>query len=382
MPPLALIVDDEPEGEHYVVRDLKRFGMDAAVLHPRDVTEMSVQRATVIAVDEYLTNWAERDEAPPALRPADGIALAAIFRSQAESAAPPTARVAIVIRTGDLQRLSSGLPQATAEHLVAAERDVDWVFPKASLANEPDTSARLASLGHAVASLPSFTEQPDVGPLAALGAWLGLKDETWAAAALRDVEDCRPPIHDLAEHSGGRSVLRWLAQRVLPYPGFLIDDARLAVRLGVTRSAVSRVLAGKSRLSAELSSTRYSGALADFLGDRWWRAGINDFLRREAGESVLGSDAIANVLTRLAGRRLERLDIGRPVLCLDEDLKPIEVPTDVESAVRVLPDGWPSWADEAWMEMSTLVADPSLLRLVAPSDRGRVEGVLRSERDA
>ena len=227
MGPYILIVDDEPERQA-IGLEFDEGAVETRILHPRDIADEDLTRVSVIAVDHFLDHWPELEQQSPALRPANGLALAAVFRSQASDGEPSPA---IVVRTAKLPEIAGEIPLSSAEHLVAWQHDIEWVLPKAGTERGQSEASRLTELAQAVVRLHDlWTESLDVATLTA--EWLGLGDWVWDEVARRHVVETRPPLHSVAQQTHGTSVMRWFLQRVLPYPTFLIDEWRVATRLG------------------------------------------------------------------------------------------------------------------------------------------------------
>ena len=60
------------------------------------------------------------------------------------------------------------------------------------------------------------------------------------------------------------------------------------------------------------------------------------------------------------------------VVVLDGSLEPSRTPVPVSQAVRIQPDSWPSFADDAWTTIDAAVADPELRAIVVAADRERL----------
>ena len=117
---------------------------------------------------------------------------------------------------------------------------------------------------------------------------------------------------------------------------------------------------------------RYTGILAEFMGRRWWRGALEDFVWELVGSHATRGERLVRALTERAGMELEFVEPNPTVVCLDGELQPKERFSTPETAVPVRPDHWPSFADSAWMDVEDVRADPILLAMVAPVDRYRV----------
>lgn len=308
-PGSVLFIDDDSTFAAGAAADLTASGFSATAKHPSDVSAQDVTDAGLVVLDEYLDEWT-RPGTPATTAPADGLAVGSVLRSQKPS-------LCVVILTGALERLADGVPASFGEHHIAALRDVEWVFSK----QDPLYKDRIVMVAAAVEGLPDSLV-PDV-----LTTWLRLSETTWRADAVEHVTRCRPPMAPRQGSSSSRQLLRWLLQRALPYPTFLLTDGRAAMALDVTAPEFAT-------LSEEpaLSMCRYEGPLATFLGRRWWRAGIDHLIEDGAFPAVEDQRQVSDTML---------------VMPLGDSLEEL-VPTPVEDCVRIYPDGWPAFADQAW----------------------------------
>lgn len=356
-----LLIDDDPErlrGLRILIEDL---GAMTRALHPLELEGSDLEGADLISVDQYLgDDWAEyliSEDGPSssATKATDGIAVAAAINSQLRSR---SMSVAVTLHTAEIDRLGHGLPRAQREPLLAASYDLDWVFRFDGGAGAA-LAARITALSRAVAGLPDLLSTPnDFG-----AGWLGLPNKVaWAEFALEQIEDCRPPTHGLSANTFGRSAVRWLAQRVLPYPSFLVDIDYAATLLGVTKESLY------PRLGL-LEQFRYQGPLADFDGPRWWRAGLQDLLVAAGTDETESPSERVAALQREHESSLEVLALDQPVVAYDVDGQRLPAPVERRHALRLQPDGWPVFADDAWALREQVLVDPDLAALVVHSDR-------------
>lgn len=380
--PLVVIIDDEDQGDFAeLIRDQ---GVDAVALNPDDLQPELLNRATAVVLDQYLDTWPGRDQLglPLTLSVPDGLALAAVLRSHVEGSRFKTrtlqSPVAIALRTGELDRLGAGLPKAAREHLLARQYNLEWVFSKGEdpLPGMPSPARRVAAVARAVSTLPVHWGPGSRDP----GShWLNLPDVAWSDDARWQIEQCRPPQHVVAEKTAGLAWLRWFLQRILPYPTFLLDRIHLAVTLGLDTASIEAVLSSESPLAGRLHELRYRGSLSDFLGERWWRAGVSHLVEQllEAApeDSAERIQAVAAGAAALHGRPLDAISVDDPVVGVNADYTSLSVPLSAASAVRLQPDDWPPYADDAWAARDLLTGDdvdPELLALVVSTDRWRV----------
>ena len=355
-PPRILIVDDEPEyGGSPIKLALAPEDASITVLHPRQICDSHLLDCAVLVVDHYLDDWGELDSQIPAMRPRDGFALAAVLRSQLPTDAPGPA---VSILTGQMLKLAGAIPLTTAEHLLAWQHDVEWVFQKGT-----SEAPRLIALAKAVEALRgAWSARFDIDHLST--KWLNLPDEPWACVALDHIVQTRPPIHSLGTQTTGASVLRWFLQRILPYPTFLTDVFWTATRLGVTVDWLQAELLTESAFHERLVSCEYSGPLADFIGLRWWRAGLAGVIVELSKGSPFDRQALQAGIRSLSSNEPAFLLEDRPVLAVDPDtMQPTRV-VDASVAVQIAPDGWPVFADAAWAATEDVSDVPQLADIV------------------
>ncbi len=365
--PFVLIVDDDPAQESFALL-LAKYGVEAQHVLPDEVTFDDLGRVSLLLIDEYIEHWPERERVKdqPALYVRDGVALAAVLRAQLERRGPvisdsTPSRTAVVLRTGHLEHLASGLPRQLWSPAVASRYDLEWVVQKSVPAD------KVAAIAHAAAALP--TEWDPANPAEQRG-WLALGETGWAVEAMAHIEECRPPWSTLSATSAGRLWLSWFMQRVLPFSTFLVDDVRASAYLGLRSGALDEILASRSELALKLEGTKYTGQLSDFAGRRWWRAGISaaraELLEDSGGRGPL--DAAVRI-TDVQGAQLDQLGLSYPVFTINNDYETSSEPIEVTQAVRLQPDGWPSYADDPWLARSDIDHEPELAKLIVLDDR-------------
>jgi hypothetical protein len=362
--PKILIVDDRIEDA-----DAKRLIFDgvatARPLTPGDVEETDLKWADVVLVDFKLTEWKTDTRLSIGERPADGVALAAVFRSHSPWKLP----VAFALHSGQLDQLSGGLTAARHLNSIARVNNLEWVFSK----NDAETSLpmrdQVISLARAVRRLPKDwpTERP-AQIRSAVDKLLDLKGSKWKVQAWQHIDESHPPIHELSPPTYGITFVRWLLTSILPYPTFLWDYRYLAARLRVSPSSLCAALKSDRALLTKLAPFRYTGILSDFLGDRWWRPGIESFLWEETSARSFDGDALKKIIRRLS-RRLDPVVLVEPVVAFDEKLRAIDNLVELSEAVELQPEDWPSYAGRPWMLRSLAASTPRLRSLVAASSQ-------------
>ena len=368
--PFMLVIDDEPDMLRSALATQWPDRMDLEVLHPADVEHPHLARADLVLVDYKLEKWAERDSVESvSCRPENGLALSALLREYVDLL-PEHRPVAFALHTAHLLEAQGRLTlvEASARHVVARFNNLEWVFPK----TDDRRYKQMLLLADATRQLP-LTWPTDSDESASHARTLLNMDEdaSWFERCWREVRECQPPIHELA--GGGHRVLflRWLLHQIMPYPCFLWDAHWVAARLHLPVDVLHRVLAGDSKLAMDLKPLRYSGVLHDFLGTRWWRGALEDYVW-DLCDGDLGH--LGAKLNEKAGDEVAALEIEQPVVCLGPDLQPSERFVSAKDAVNLRPDQWPAFADSAWMDIETVRDNPDLRSMVDPLDEYRVPG--------
>lgn len=366
--PVILLVDDEPDQLRAFADEITRRGhAEAATIPPEALEEGMLEKADLVCMDLSLEHWS----APPAFtklkaQPLRGLGLTGALEEHVQQEYPKRA-IAFALYSGKVDLIAKNL--RGGDHVIARVHNVEWVFRKRQDELE---IARLVTLAKAVAMLPA--EWPAEGGKIRKAAadWLALgDDQTWSERAWLDVEDCHPPVHGISAHTRGTAFLRWMLQRILPYPTALIDLYHLAARLRVKPASLSKSLSEPGALRELLAPALYGGQLSEFGGPHWWRAGVNAQLFDLGAASPGDLELLRTKLIAMAGD-LETVDAEQPVVVLGPDLVPQAALSSIEDAVRVQPDDWPPFASPAWMRIDVVAGDEDLRGLVIEDDRDRV----------
>jgi hypothetical protein len=365
--PLRILFIDDDSGRLGGIRKLLAPTATVIVRDPFDVDSGDLADIDLVSVDENLgddwfvaTSDGGRFSVPASITNRDGLAVAAALRSQSRLGATQS-RFAVTLHTAEIEKLSDGLPPSNRQALTAAQHDLEWVFEF----NTDDFAARLIEIARAARSLIGHTDglRGDFG-----AAWLQLPEEQWRDLAIEQITDCRPPANALALNTDGRSYLRWLAHRVLPYPTFLLDRFHAANLLGITPDSFDNII-------AMLHSSEYTGPLAQFLGKRWWRAGLQTILVAAGVEqwddpaerAAAISDALQSPVTALTSLQ--------PVVTYSVHGAVDSIDGEASECVRLQRDGWPVYADDPWATIADVSDEPDLRRLVTQSERAKLTQV-------
>jgi hypothetical protein len=359
--PTILLLDDSPGAQGLLALRLKS-SMNVFNLHPQKLKLSHLLQADVVLVDLALEEWKERDEQPLALQPRSGLALCALLRDHVEAEDSKSVK-AFAIHSAKLPRYAVS-PDAR-EHVFARLNALEWAFPKGIQQDRPPISLQISSLASAVRMLPRTW--PTGGATRTKRVVSRLlrvpPDVRWVGRALRDIETCHPPTHELSELSHGIAFLRWVLHRILPYPCFLLDINYLAARLRVTKESLHRAIQKDATLRRLLKSVEYDGILADFLGRRWWRAGVEALLWSRTKGASFDSKAVRSGLASRPALLIP-VNVDEPVVCLDASFQPFAHVGDAKNALRIQPDDWPPYADQAWTTKEAAEEHPSLRALV------------------
>ena len=352
-PPTILVVDDELRAAKGLK---KRIGENAKVLTrtPDEVTRTDLRLADLILVDFELH---EETSEVPIPQPPNGLALSGVLREQIREMDTEKG-TGVALYTGQLQQISGTIPDEVRGFVVARLTNLEWVFEKKA----SDTEITAVSLAEAIKRLPRSWPEDSDDAARHLHRFLGLdRSLPFLAAAEEDIAACHPPVHELSNASHALAVVRWLAQRILPYPAFLMDRMGLAARLRLTPRRLDLLLASESKLADALAGVAYSGALADLYGSHWWRAGVDELIF-EWSEGTGEVDVLQTSIQNLAGKDLSFFH-SEVVPVIDASYRADRI-APIESALPIRPDDWPVFADDAWAERVEIEGDPRLKGLL------------------
>ncbi|SCG68396.1 hypothetical protein [Micromonospora halophytica] len=362
--PRILLIDDEVSKEESVAAGLRLSNLQVEVRSPNTVTRDDLRSSKVIAIDHHF-DWTVVPHPSECLYwPQDGLAVAAVVTGHLRDM---DHHAAVVLRTGNLDSIAGPLPSQLRQPAVAAENGLDWVFRK----GDPAIADGLHSIARAVDGLEPLVADPtrwDEGC-----AWLDVPETKWKEAALADVQVCRPPENFVAAYTSGSAWLRWFAQRVLPFPTFIVPDIWAATLLRLPLEEFREILSEDNGLSEALNQCRYTGHLAELGEQRWWRAGLDslvDSLLLDASTHLPEAEALAEQMTALRGSSVHTIGFDYPVVTIDSDYQPGEV-LDASDCIRLTPDFWPVFGQEPWAAFDDLYDDLQLRKMVARGDRPR-----------
>lgn len=355
------------------VEELQQNGLDASYLHPLEVEEHHLKRATLLAVDQYFDledvsideDLRLPEELPLSVVPRDGLALSAVLRSASEDIGR-SRPLGIALRSGELTQLTRGLPQAIREPLIAAQHDLEWVVSKQ--ANAEMSAVRpltqIQALAIALNEFPSHWSES--APRNTGSLWLGIGNISSSGLATRQIEQCRPPREVARTTAHGLSWLRWLVLRILPFPTFLISDIHVAAQIGVTPESLRAAMKySDSSVAHSLRASVYTGPLHEMQRRRFWRSGVLQMLSSLSSDGDFSDPATNGDLIAQKDTHFTSHGIFDPVVTIDRNYFESDTIFSRSDCLRLAPDGWPPYADPAWGLKSAMEED-NLEDLLAP----------------
>lgn len=372
--PTVLFVDDEADLLAHTIGLGLRGVVNAVFRGPEQLEARDVWSAHVVMVDFDLAYWLHPNAATAShalkpttqvanQRPQDGLALIGALRGITDPQSRPTA---YAVFTGNALKLPGHMPLSGREHLLAQAYGVEWIFEK----SENNLGTRLFALAEGVRDLPELmdTNNASVDTLAADMLRLPAL-ATWRDEAREQVMASEPPRRATIQATQGIALLRWLLQGILPYPTFLLNERHLAARLRVTPISLRRVLQRNSALTRYFATARYTGPLDSFAGARWWRAGVESLIW--ALTTGNPDPAALRAALKRKAPTLEASETVQPVVGLSEVLCETDEQISVNAALEVRPEGWPSYADPAWIAVELVADYPDLRALIVARDLDR-----------
>ncbi len=343
-------------------------------LHPQDVELADLLKADLVLVDYELAYWPERDGLSTlSLKPIDGLALVSVLQRHVYKSkqASPTA---FALYTGRFASLADPLPPEHREHAIAHINNLEWVFQKGKTSGAVPVPDQIVELASSVKELPRKWPKREKEQMDLLAKLLGIPaNEGLRGQLLGDVAVCLPPIHELSQWTHGQAVLRWLLHRILPYPCFLWDSFRLAARFRIDHQELLKALQESKPLRKKLHGCEYEGILSQFLGPRWWRTSVEQFLWEGTKGKSSDFSEVAALIRKHANSQLTSSEPPDfPVVCVNENYQPLDRFSSMKDAVRIRPDDWPAYADQAWATITLVKEELKLRALVVQEDREKL----------
>lgn len=321
-----------------------------------------------LLLDVALTNAQDKEGQPVGF---DGIALAQQVRTLQTRARTSTG--------------SGGLPEFPIIRL--SKRDIvreyvnedstsddlfDEFVDKEALIDQAEVAASIVlALANDYPAVTAFADRaPDDD---ALGTLLGCESQFLARLDPRTLLGLRrpgAPAHVLS---------RFIVVKLLGRAGPLVDEALLAVRLGIDREQSGDWPA----LLEGLTACRYSGAYASGYA-RWWMIAARDWWEREIDQDKplarLGAAERVALLSQKTGlQKLVAIEASAesPGSRWWHPCARTGIPVDPAEGFPLLPVyGTETWHDTEYLSLEEALRDPRNPRLAA-SERARVEAILR-----
>ena len=368
--PCILIVDDYPDRNHRAIIAGLGDSAEILVLHPEEIDTSNVLTSDLVLVDYKLEFWPERDTLGCiSLKPKTGMSLAVILREYVDDVGDTGHITAFALHTALLGSVRGRLPSLTAQHLIARLNNLEWVFPK----NYRRRFEQILILANAIQEIQFIWPENEDDSSVTLKKVLALQEKkAWANRCWREVRDCYSPVYELSSGTHQIQLVRWLLHQVMPYPCFLWDKYWVAARLQISVKEFCRVVKGECELAKDLNSMRYSGLLSGFLGERWWRGAVEDYVWKISNPPN-STKKLNNALNERTSVILNSIEANPAIVCLDQSLLPKEKFSSPADAVRLQPDHWPAFADPAWMKIQDIEDDPALMAIVNPLDLAKIE---------
>ncbi len=373
---LIVAIDDSEEDLRPSVPD----DFELEVIDPGDeqlptLLADAIGKASLILLDQKFNP----EPQPLSLTAADGASFVSHLRAWSRQHASGLAPV--VLFTNDSEAFENEIPAVGAsvalkgsfvgrEFQIAPALDVEWVQYKA----EDGVKERISGLANA-----SIQAEEKIGndgaSLADLELFLCLpEDAVWSESAQEGLRNSRPPISQKADGTskscGPSQVIRWMCHRALPFPGLFFSDLYAAWALGLDVDTFREMtyLNVETEWLQDLQEAEYCGPLNEFLGRRWWRAGIDYLVWKLDQEAVAQNDRLQALKKLALGLEVNNLTSSSThVVVWSPDLLEEDV-ASIEEAAQLHPPGWPAEALDPWILKDDLENDEILRAMIEQSD--------------
>lgn len=320
-----------------------------------------------LLLDIALTNALDQEGQPVGF---DGIALAQQVRTLQTRARAPTG--------------SGGLPEFPIVRL--SKRDVvreyvnkdstsddlfdDFVDKETLLDHGATAASVVLALAQDYPALVAFTDKaPDDDALAALLGCAAAALERLDPRALSGLRRPGAPAHVLS---------RFVVVKLLGRPGPLVDEALLAIRLGVDLERSD----DWPTLVEELAASRYRGAFSSGY-PRWWMPAVLDWWQRDIDQDkppvrLAAVDRVASLSARTGLARLSAINASAdsPGARFWHRCAKSGLAVDPAEGFPLMPVyGSETWHDIEYLCREEALRDRRNARLSA-SERARIEGIL------
>src|SRR5262249_10515240 len=103
-----------------------------------------------------------------------------------------------------------------------------------------------------------------------------------------------------------------------------------------------------------------------------WRTGIEDLIWDLTGGTSVPAADVREKLSQVAKVDLQPSSSDRPIVCIDQDYRPLPEACSAEAVIRIQPDDWPAYASQAWTTVELARQHPRLRALVVDEDLDKI----------
>jgi hypothetical protein len=363
--PYVVLIDDEPELSAGVLSTElnKRAAVRADVVSPGDLTRELLEKASLVLIDYQLDHWPGRARQQElGLMPRNGLALSGVLREYCTHGG-----TAIALLSNQLNILFNGISPENRRHVLARVTSLEWMFGKTD-------EHRVQQIEILAKGMQRIRQLTDESTLTAANALLTedqqlVVESGWEAS----VDRCLPPVNELAQLTHGTAFARWFLQRVLPYPTFLVDVNHVAARLHITVASLEEALKNENELSAALKKIEYAGVFSEFLGRRWHKPFLEDWLWDVTSKRSFDSDVVVEEMMDCSGNVAKPALVHDPVFIVGDNYESTSEFAPREQCIAIFPDDWPAYADRAYAKIDDVKEDLLLRNLVMYDEKWRLE---------
>jgi len=129
----------------------------------------------------------------------------------------------------------------------------------------------------------------------------------------------------------------------------------------------------ESNLCSFLKSAEYCGALHGYDGQRrWWRSGVESILWEKTEGRSFDSEYTISELNKSLDKKLVASSLRQSILVVNREFTIQDEAIEVDLAIRIQPDDWPVYAEQAWASIVDANEDSRLSGAVVSSDRDKL----------
>jgi hypothetical protein len=257
------------------------------------------------------------------------------------------------------------------EFQLAPALDVEWIQHK----GEDKAKTRIEQLARASVAAQEAADKNGISLVDIESLLVLPKDAAWTERAQEELRSARPPVSQKDEEvtelvCGPSQFIRWMCHRALPFPGMLLSDLYAAWALGFSIEAFRSItaLSASTPWLRDLASAQYAGPLNQFIGRRWWRAGIDHLLwtlDQESSKQQDRSKALSTLVPNADAGKLR--SSSTHVVTWTPKFTENEI-ASIEDAVQLHPPGWPAEALDPWLLKADAANDKVLQAMIEIAD--------------